>query len=145
MNFIFRSIVALLMLHSISAFSAERGWPNAAEWAEIRGVIQSQLDAFGRDDAVAAYEFAAPSVKQRFPTAEAFSKMVRDKYTPIYNPREVKFLTPSIVSGRILQGIQFMSDENQLLIAVFTLERQEDKSWKIKACDLLPMESKIAA
>ena len=144
MNTIIRLIFALLMLHSSSAFSAESRWPTALEWAEIRAVIQNQLDAFQQDDEAASYALAAPSVKQRFPTAEAFNKMVRDKYRPIYNPREVKFLTPSIVSGRFLQGIQFLSDENQLLLAVFTLERQEDKSWKIKACELVPVDSKIA-
>lgn len=140
----FRAIIALLLLHSISAFAAESFWPTAQEWAEIRAVIQRQLDAFQQDDEAGAYSHAAPSVKQRFPTPEAFSKMVRDKYSPIYNPREVKFLTPSIVNARILQGIQFLSDENQLLLAVFTLEKQQDKSWKIKACDLVPIESKVA-
>ena len=83
-------------------------------------------------------------MKQRFPTVEAFSKMVRDRYTPIYNPRELKFLTPSIVQGRFMQGVQFLSDENQLFLAVFTVEKQEDKSWKIKACELIPVESRTA-
>ena len=144
MNVIYRSLITLLMLHSISAFSAESFWPTAKEWLEIRGVIQSQLDAFQQDDDAAAYALAAPSVKQRFPTAEAFSKMVRNLYTPIYNLREVKFLTPSIVHGRIMQGVQFLSDENQVFLAVFTVEKQEDKSWKIKACELMPVESKTA-
>ncbi len=144
MNLIYRSLITLLMLHSISAFSAESFWPTATEWAEIREVIQSQLDAFQQDDDAAAYAFAAPSVKQRFPTVEAFSKMVRDRYTPIYNPRELKFLTPSIVQGRIMQGVQFLSDENQVFLAVFTVEKQEDKSWKIKSCELMPVESKTA-
>jgi Domain of unknown function (DUF4864) len=144
MNLFYRSIVTLLMLHSISAFSADSFWPTATEWTEIRGVIQSQLDAFQQEDDAAAYAFAAPSVKQRFPTVEVFSKMVRDRYTPIYNPRELKFLTPSIVQGRIMQGVQFLSDENQVFLAVFTVEKQEDKSWKIKACELMPVESKTA-
>lgn len=144
MNLIYRSLITLLMLHSISAFSAESFWPTAAEWTEIRGVIQSQLEAFEQDDDAAAYALAAPSVKQRFPTVEAFSKMVRDRYTPIYSPRELKFLTPSIVQGRIMQGVQFLSDENQVFLAVFTVEKQQDKSWKIKACELMPVDSKTA-
>ena len=144
MNIILRSIAVLLWLHSISAFAAESFWPTTQEWADIRSVIQGQLEAFQRKDEAGAYSHAAPSVRQRFPTAEAFNKMVREKYSPFYSPREIKFLTPSIVSGRILQGIQFLSDENQLLLAVFTLERQQDKTWKIKACDMLPIESKIA-
>ncbi len=145
MNVIYRSLLTLLMLHSISAISAESFWPTAAEWTEIRSVIQSQLDAFQQDDDAAAYALAAPSVKERFPSAEVFSKMVRERYTAIYNPREVKFLTPSIVQGRIMQGIQFLSDENQLFLAVFTVEKQKDKTWKIKACELVPVESRTAA
>lgn len=141
---LFRLIVLLLILHSISAFAAESFWPTVGEWAAIRGVIQRQLTALEQDDSEGAYALAAPSVKQRFPTPEAFGKMVREQYIPMVSPREVKFLTPSIVSGRILQGIQFLSDDNQLMLAVFTLERQEDKTWKIKACELVPIESKIA-
>ena len=144
MNVALRWVVAVVLLHSSSVFAAENSWPTAKDWSDIRQVIQTQLDAFQRDDGEASYALAAPSVKQRFPTPEAFNKMVRDNYSPIYNLREVKFLTPSIAQGRILQGIQFLSEENQLLLAVFTLERQEDKSWKIKACDLMPVESKIA-
>jgi Domain of unknown function (DUF4864) len=144
MKVIVRALFAVLMLHSISAFSAESFWPTAIEWAQIRSVIQSQLDAFQQDDDAAAYDLAAPSVKERFPNAEAFSKMVRNRYTPIYNPRDVKFLTPSIVQGRIMQGLQFLSDENQLFLAMFTVEKQSDKTWKIKACELMPVESRTA-
>lgn len=145
MKIIYRALLAVLMLHSISAFSAESFWPTTKEWEDIRGVIQSQLNAFQQDDDAAAYAFAAPSVKERFPSVEVFSKMVRERYMPIYNPREVKFLTPSIVQGRIMQGIQFLSDENQLYLAVFTVEKQKDKTWKIKACELVPVESRMAA
>jgi Domain of unknown function (DUF4864) len=144
MNVALRWVVALVLLSSSSAFAAESAWPSAKDWADIRQVIQTQLDAFQRDDGEASYALAAPSVKERFPTPEAFNKMVRDNSSPIYNLRALKFLTPSIAHGRILQGIEFLSDENQLLLAVFTLERQEDKSWKIKSCDLMPVESKIA-
>jgi hypothetical protein len=144
MKIVLRWLVAVVLLHSSSVFAAESFWPTAQEWSDIRQVIQSQLDAFQRDDGEASYALAAPSVKERFPTPEAFNKMVRDNYSPIYNLREVKFLTPSIAQGRILQGIQFLSDENQLLLAVFTMERQQDKSWKIKACNLMPIESKTA-
>lgn len=144
MNIVLRWLWVLLLLHSSSVFAAGSFWPTAQEWAEIRQVIQNQLDAFARDDGEASYALAAPSVKERFPTPEAFNKMVRDNYSPIYNPREIKFLTPSIIQGRIMQGIQFLSDENQLLLAVFTVERQEDMTWKIKACSLMPIESKIA-
>ena len=144
MNVLLRWIFAAVLLHSSSVFAAGNSWPTAQDWSDIRQAIQSQLDAFQRDDGEASYALAAPSVKERFPTPEAFNRMVRDHYSPIYNLREVRFLTPSIAQGRILQGIQFLSDENQLLLAVFTVERQEDKSWKIKACNLMPIESKIA-
>lgn len=144
MKTVLRWVVAVVLLHSSSVFADESFWPTAQEWSDIRQVIQSQLDAFQRDDGEASYALAAPSVKERFPTPEAFNKMVRDNYSPIYNLREVKFLTPSIAQGRILQGIQFLSDENQLLLAVFTMERQQDKSWKVKACNLMPIESKTA-
>lgn len=144
MNVWFRWLTVLLFCNSISAAVAESFWPTTQEWGEIRNVIQSQLDAFERDDDATAYSYTAPIVRQRFPTQEAFMKMVREKYSPVYRPREVKFLTPSIIVGQIMQGIEFMSDENQLLVAIFTMERQVDKTWKIASCDLLPSARKIA-
>ncbi len=144
MNVWFRWLTMLLFCNSISAAVAESFWPTTQEWGEIRTVIQSQLDAFERDDDSAAYSYTAPIVRQRFPTQEDFMKMVREKYSPVYRPREVKFLTPSIIVGQIMQGIEFMSDENQLLVAIFTMERQEDKTWKIASCDLMRSARKLA-
>ncbi len=144
MKFWFRCLAIVLFYHSISVAGANSFWPTTQEWSDIRVVIQSQLDAFERDDDMAAYSYAAPVVRQRFPTQEAFMKMVREKYAAVYRPREVKFLTPSIIGSQIMQGIEFMSEESLPMMAIFTMERQEDKTWKIASCDLMPSPRKIA-
>ena len=50
----------------------------------IESVIRHQLDAFRRDDAPAAYAFAAPDVQRIFPDPGLFLDMVRRGYPPVY-------------------------------------------------------------
>ena len=44
--------------------------------AAMRSVIQAQLHAFARNDAVKAYAHASPEIRSIFPTTEHFMTMV---------------------------------------------------------------------
>ena len=44
----------------------------ADDVAAVQGVIRSQVEAFGRDDAAAAYSYAAPAIRDLFPQADIF-------------------------------------------------------------------------
>jgi hypothetical protein len=46
-------------------------------------IIRSQEEAFRRDDAAAAYTFAAPGIKGMFQTPDVFMSMVRNGYAPV--------------------------------------------------------------
>ena len=48
-----------------------------------QGVIRSQVEAFSRDDAAAAYSYAAPAIQEIFPQADVFMSMVRNSYAPV--------------------------------------------------------------
>ena len=54
-----------------------------AEVQAAQTTIDSQLKAFSADDGNTAYSYAAPNVKQIFPTLDAFMSMVTNGYAPV--------------------------------------------------------------
>src|SRR5215813_1666291 len=63
----------------------------ADDVAAAQDVIRSQEQAFGRDDAAAAYSYAAPEIKQIFPNAAVFMSMVQKGYAPVYRHKTFEF------------------------------------------------------
>src|SRR5712671_1522677 len=63
----------------------------ADDVAAAQGVIRSQVEAFSRDDAAAAYSHAAPAIQEIFPQADIFMSMVRNSYAPIYRHKSFDF------------------------------------------------------
>ena len=117
---------------------------NAADEAAIQDVIVSQMEAFKRDDAEAAYAFAAPSIKSLFPTPEVFIRMVQQGYWPVYRPSEVTFVEASFVGTRPVQRVRIVGENGQTVIAAYIMERQEDGSWRISGCYLLPTDEIVS-
>jgi hypothetical protein len=105
-----------------------------AEAQAIHDVIQSQLDAFQRDDAATAYSFAAPSIKQMFTTPEIFMEMVKTGYQPVYRPREVEFRDLKVENGALLQDVFLVGPDGQPVIARYSMEKQPDGNWRINGC-----------
>ena len=68
--------------------------------AAMRSVIQTQLDAFARNDAVKAYAQASPKIRSIFPTTELFMTMVRQGYSALIAPEVGGFLDVVDDSGR---------------------------------------------
>ena len=60
----------------------------ADDVAAAQGVILSQVEAFSRDDAAAAYSHAAPAIQEIFPQADIFMSMVRKQLCPGLPPQE---------------------------------------------------------
>src|SRR5258708_17051046 len=63
----------------------------ADDVAAAQGVILSQVEAFSRDDAAAAYSHAAPAIQEIFPRADIFMSMVRTLYAPAYRHKSFDF------------------------------------------------------
>ena len=74
------------LIVAISFFSAAMAQDIQPENPEIRGVIQSQLDAFLADDVNTAFTFAAPNIKRMFGSAENFGRMVQNGYPMVWRP-----------------------------------------------------------
>jgi hypothetical protein len=109
----------------------------ADDVAAAQGVIRSQVEAFGRDDAATAYSFAAPSIQGVFPEPETFMSMVRGSYTPVYRHKSFEFGEARVSSGQIAQRVHIVDAEGVPWEALYTLEQQPDGSMKISGCVLL--------
>src|SRR5271169_2403472 len=92
-------LVALLIGSTASAYAGE-------DAAAGQSVIRSQEEAFSRDDAAAAYTFAAPGIKGVFPSADIFMSMVRNAYAPVYRHRSFEFGEAKTSEGKIVQEVQ---------------------------------------
>ena len=126
-----RAIVLLLaLLFALPACAAD-------DVAAAQSVIRSQEQAFGRDDAQAAYSHAAPSIKQIFPQADIFMMMVQQAYPPVYRHKSFEFGEARSADGQIAQRVHIVDANGEAWEALYTLEQQPDGSLKITGCSLL--------
>jgi hypothetical protein len=105
--------------------------------AAAQAVISSQVEAIGRDDAEAAYAFAAPGIHGIIANAQAFLVIVREHYGPVYRHKGFKFGESSASDGKIAQEVHIIDAEGVPWEALYTLERQPDGSIKISGCVLM--------
>jgi hypothetical protein len=119
---------------------AETGQPAtdvaAADRSAIRGVIGDQMAAFKRDDAAAAFSFAAPNIHEIFRTPETFIEMVRQGYQPVYRPSDVRFGELVWLDGRLTQLVHVVGPDGVPQLALYFMERQPDGLWRITGCVL---------
>lgn len=101
-----------------------------------QSIIRSQEEAIGRDDAVAAFSFAAPSIRSIFQDAETFMSMVRKGYAPIYRHKSFDFGLSRTVEGKLAQSVTIVDAEGVSWEALYILEQQPDGTVKISGCTL---------
>jgi len=109
----------------------------ADDVANARGVIRSQEQALGRDDAATAYSYAAPAIRDMFPQADMFLSMVQRSYAPVYRHKSFEFGEAQIADGKIAQRVHIVDADGNAWEALYTLEPQPDGSLKIIGCVLL--------
>jgi Domain of unknown function (DUF4864) len=109
----------------------------ADDVAAAQGVIRSQEQAFGRDDAAAAYSYAAPALHQLFPRAEIFMTMVQNSYAPVYRHKSFEFGEARTEGTSVAQRVHIIDANGEAWEAMYTLEQQSDGSYKITGCTLL--------
>jgi hypothetical protein len=128
-----RAIVLLLVLIVSLILPASA----ADDVAAAQSVIRSQEQAFGRDDATAAYSYAAPAIKQIFPEADIFMMMVQQAYPPVYRHKSFEFGEARAADGQVAQRVHIVDANGETWEAMYTLEQQPDGSLKITGCSLL--------
>lgn len=126
-----------LLMASVGLSTAVAEGPGPEDVTEFRQIIDSQITAFNRDDAEGAYQFASPGIKTIFPTAEIFMAMVRRGYPPVYRAKVYSFDEVAMMDGRILQPVRIALPEGGTVVALYTMERQADGSWRIAGCTLV--------
>ncbi len=114
------------------------GSPAAADdVAAAQKVIRSQVEAFSRDDAQAAYSHAAPAIQEMLPQADMFMAMVRGSYAPVYRHKSFEFGEARAADGKVAQRVRIVDAEGVPWEALYTLELQPDGGVKISGCTLL--------
>src|SRR3982751_5074632 len=127
-------IAALLVALSV-AFSPVSA--RADDVATAQGVIRAQEQAFRRDDASAAYSYAAPAIRDIFPAPDIFMSMVQNGYPPVYRHKSFEFGDSKSEGSRIAQHVHIIDANGEAWEALYTLEQQADGSYKITGCSLL--------
>jgi hypothetical protein len=125
------------------AAAAEATLP-APAWTAIRRVIDEQLTALKAGDGTKAFSFAAPAIRDQFATPENFLRMVRSSYAPLLAARYKEFLPGAVIEGSVIQPLRLIAADNTVLVALYTMERQDDGSWKITSCLLAPSTVRAA-
>ena len=109
--------------------------------AAIQSVINDQIHAFQRDDGATAYADASPTIQSIFTTPDAFMAMVKNGYQPVYRPQALTFGDIVDSEAGPLQKVFVTGPDGQSYLAVYTLQRQPDGSWKINGCSLVDNDS----
>jgi len=111
-----------------------------ADAKAVQEVIDGQIGAFRAQDHAKAYSFAAPGIRQVFPTVEGFMAMVTSGYQPVYDPESYTFGRNIAVGGQVHQELLITARDGKLWQAVYTLQKQEDGSWKVTGVKLNPFK-----
>ena len=117
---------------------------NAADEKSVRSVIEAQLAAFARNDAVAAFSYAAPNVRKAMGSPAVFLKLVQNDYPVIYRHASVAFLKPESQANDAIKRVQMEDANGDSWLATYTLQRQKNKSWRITGCSVVENKGRMA-
>ena len=76
--------------------------------AEIVAVLGSQLAAFGRDDGIEAFSYAAPGIRAQFGSVGNFMAMVKAGYGIVYRQQAHEFLETREWNGITAQAVRLI-------------------------------------
>lgn len=114
--------------------------PSAADETAIHGVIEQQLEAFKKDDGAAAEAFAAPVIKERFPTPESFMGMVKGSYSALIRPRSTHFDSLSQTDVGPVQKMTLVDANGQVWTVGYTM-MSVGGQWLISGCFILKSDA----
>ena len=133
--------VLALLLGGVPAHAAPF---TSADEKSVRSVIEGQLAAFAKDDAAKAFSFAAPNVREAVGNAAGFMAMVRKDYPVVYRPGSVAFLKAEGKDDQAIQRVQMTDAGGASWLAVYSLERQRNKAWRITGCAVVENRNRMA-
>ncbi len=104
--------------------------------APIQGTITSQMQAFQRQDAEGAFQFASPSIQQMFRTPGNFAAMVQQGYPMVWQPRSFRFGELREIGGDLWQKVLVQDAEGRLHALDYRMV-QVDGQWRIGGVQFL--------
>ena len=110
--------------------------PNPA----IEAVVTRQLDAFRRNDAVAAFAMASPTIQGLFGDAQTFISMVERGFRPIWRSSRHRFVSLEIADGRLIQRVLIDGADGMTVVARYEMI-EIGGQWRINSCTLEKGES----
>ena len=140
--FLFALPAAILALQTLMPVHAEA--LSAKDEKAVQAVVQSQLAAFAKDDADKAFSYAAPELRKTIGNASAFMAMVKNSYPVVYRPASVAFLKPEGTGDDVIQRVQMLDASGASYLAVYSLQRQKDKTWRISGCAVVENKGRMA-
>ena len=128
-----RILIALALITALFAFAAVA---DDASTQAAQSSIEAQLKAFIADDNATAYSYAAPNVKQIFPTLDVFMGMVTGAYKPVQKPRSYAFGKAEWSGTKVAQQVFLVGPDGKDYEALYTLELQPDGVYRITGVSL---------
>ena len=142
---VIRAGMALAMVALQTLLPSANAAPfTAADEKTVRTTVEAQLAAFAKDDAVKAFSYAAPNVREAVGTADAFLTMVRRDYPMVYRPASVAFLKAEGKDGDVVQRVQMQDASGNSYLAVYSLQRQKGNVWRITGCAVVENKGRMA-
>jgi Domain of unknown function (DUF4864) len=133
MRDVFRSLVAgIFMVVTFPALA------DGVASTDAQKTIESQINAFRAGKDAEAYSYAAPSIQGYFPTVESFMAMVKGGYAPVWQPRDIQFgKIKEVGADAVVQEVEIVAKDGTAWVALYSLTKMSDGSWKITGVQLL--------
>jgi len=134
------SLALFLGLFWITLIPAAADELTEADKAGFQKIISAQIAAFRENNARAAFAFASPSIQNIFGDPHVFMTMVKQTYLPVYRPKYFEFGLAELKQGTPTQIVSILGPNGAPWSALYTFERQPDKSWRISGVYLLKLK-----
>jgi hypothetical protein len=131
-------MLAALALGGLAAAAAGPAPLSGRDAQAIRAVVEAQLDAMAAGDDARAFSYASPSVRMQFHDAPSFMSMVQQGYPMLIRPAATLFLRPESFEHGVLQAVHLRDQDGTAWQAVYQLQKQPDRSWRINGCVVQP-------
>ena len=103
----------------------------------IEDTIQSQIDAFLKDDFETAFTFASPNIRSIFRTPENFGRMVRQGYPMVWRPEDVTFGELRELNGGLYQTVILKDAAGDLHYLAYRMDMIAG-DWRISGVQIIP-------
>ena len=134
------TLLAGFFLAILSQASMADNVPSPNDESGIHDVITQQLEAFRKEDGTTAESFAAPGIKEKFPSADSFMSMVRNSYAPLIRPKSTRFEELSQTALGLVQKMTVVDSAGAVWTVAYTMV-QVDGQWRISGCFILKAEA----